>query len=283
MDTKDYIGSGILEDFVLGMVSEQEKKEVQCLSKIYPEIASYIAEIEDEMAGAVLADAVEPPKSLKAKILDNLPDRDAEDEAPVMPVREEPKLEVVRDEKTSSEPTEKRSVFPYSIAASLVIIVGLGAMYITTLTKSNSQGEQIIDLQTQVGLVEQQLESMQSQVAALSNDLDIVTAPSTKRIELNSVGDFEAQVLVYWNPESQDVLLESINMPAVPEGSQYQLWTLVDGNPVDQGMLPLDDAEGLAKMKSANLADAFAITLEPAGGSESPTLEQLIVLGAVEG
>ncbi|KAB2807044.1 anti-sigma factor [Phaeocystidibacter luteus] len=281
MDIKQYIGSGILEDFVLGMTSEQEQREVQCLSKIYPEIASYIATIEDELADAVMVDAVTPPQDLKSRILENLPERD---EADLAPVAEKPVMQVVHDEEpaVAQEHSTKRN-FPWGIAASLVVIIGLGGLYMNALTKANTQEGEILELTTEKGLAQEEIESLSARNSALASNLEILTDPGTERITLNATGDQAAQVLVYWNPETQDVLLESVDMPAVPEGSQYQLWTLVDGQPIDQGMLPLDDSEGLARMKSAGAADAFAITLEPEGGSVSPTLEKLIVLGTVEG
>ena len=33
MNTKEYITSGILEEYVLGVVSDQERREIECLSK----------------------------------------------------------------------------------------------------------------------------------------------------------------------------------------------------------------------------------------------------------
>ena len=38
MNTNDYILTGILEQYVLGDVSPQEKQEVECMSHIYPEV-----------------------------------------------------------------------------------------------------------------------------------------------------------------------------------------------------------------------------------------------------
>ena len=38
MNINDYISSGILEQYVLGDISPQEKKEVECMSHIYPEL-----------------------------------------------------------------------------------------------------------------------------------------------------------------------------------------------------------------------------------------------------
>ena len=71
-------------------------------------------------------------------------------------------------------------------------------------------------------------------------------------------------------------------MPVTDAEHQYQLWALVDGVPVDLGVF---DAEGngigFKDMKSIGKAQAFAVTLEPKGGSKNPTLDQMVVMGAI--
>ena len=68
MDPKKYIESGIIDDYVMGFVSEQEQREVQCLSKIYPEINEALRQAEDLMGTWALESAMEPPAGLKEKI-----------------------------------------------------------------------------------------------------------------------------------------------------------------------------------------------------------------------
>lgn len=266
------------------MVSDQEKREVQCLSKIYPEIASYLAEIEDELADAVLENGVTPPQGLKAKILDNLPERDDEEEE----VRETPVISLVekRSEEKIEEPVKRK--FPYGIAASFAVIIALGTGYLSTRSQVGTLTEELIQTQTRESFVTQQNEALEATNAQLAAEFNMVSNPNTLKIELGAVNEELAQavqgapVIVFWNPESQEVMLNDLALPEAPEGSQYQLWTLEGGQPINRGMLSLGGEAGLQKMISANAADAFAITLEPKGGSESPTLEQLMVLGKVE-
>jgi len=68
-------------------------------------------------------------------------------------------------------------------------------------------------------------------------------------------------------------------LPQAPSGKQYQLWALVDGKPVDAGMI--GDCNGLCRLKNIPRAQAFAITLEREGGSPTPTMDQMYVLGKV--
>jgi anti-sigma-K factor RskA len=53
----------------------------------------------------------------------------------------------------------------------------------------------------------------------------------------------------------------------------YQMWAIDDGQPVSIGLLT-PDADGLVTMTvpfDASRADTFAVTIEPAGGSDAPT------------
>jgi len=68
-------------------------------------------------------------------------------------------------------------------------------------------------------------------------------------------------------------------LPALDAGSVYQLWTIApDANPASAGLLERDDDGSASQAVSGDFADGttFAITVEPAGGSEQPTTEPLI-------
>jgi hypothetical protein len=99
--------------------------------------------------------------------------------------------------------------------------------------------------------------------ASYQEDINILLNPETKRVQLG--GQNSARC-------SSNCLLELcyarsvfVKLPVAPEGKQYQLWAIVDGKPVDAGLL--DNPETFEKMKSLGNAQAFAISLEAKGGS----------------
>jgi anti-sigma-K factor RskA len=57
------------------------------------------------------------------------------------------------------------------------------------------------------------------------------------------------------------------NLPQPATDKQYQLWALMDGQPIDLGFIELDVQQKrlLVKMKNVQNAQAFAITLEQRG------------------
>lgn len=81
-----------------------------------------------------------------------------------------------------------------------------------------------------------------------------------------------ARARVYVSP-TRGMLMAAEALPALPSGRVYQLWTIVAGQPVSAGVFELE-ASGRAQLLSAapgGPADAFAVTVEPAGGVPAPT------------
>ena len=113
------------------------------------------------------------------------------------------------------------------------------------------------------------------------SQLAFITNKRTKRVDMAGTPNHEQNFAsVYWNQEQNKYLLDSKGMPQAPTGKQYQLWAIVDGVPVDMGVFKEDDA-GLIDQTFNGTVQAFAVTLEPEGGSVSPTLEEMRVVGNV--
>ena len=84
---------------------------------------------------------------------------------------------------------------------------------------------------------------------------------------------------VYWDSARSDVYLVVKNMPKLPSDQQYQLWALIDKKAKDLGVFDATDDKVILKMKNTQKAQAFAITIEKKGGSNSPTLEKMQSMG----
>jgi anti-sigma-K factor RskA len=110
--------------------------------------------------------------------------------------------------------------------------------------------------------------------------MQMMSDPTVAKITMATMRPNENNLAtVFWDTKTKDVYLLPNKMPAAAAGKQYQLWAIVDGKPVDAGMM--DVCAGLCKMKNIPRASAFAITLEKKGGSATPTMEQMYVMGKV--
>ena len=68
MNISEYIHSGILQEYCLGLLSEKEMKEIREMAGLHPEIASELAANEEAIKEFSVAHSYTPPKSLKKEI-----------------------------------------------------------------------------------------------------------------------------------------------------------------------------------------------------------------------
>lgn len=69
MDIKDYIESGIIERYVMGLASTEQEAELMHLRRLYPILDVEIAATELRIESRYLEDAVMPPAELKNRII----------------------------------------------------------------------------------------------------------------------------------------------------------------------------------------------------------------------
>ena len=72
MDIKSYISSGIIETYVMGICTPEEKAGMEMLRSQYPELNKAIAEFENELEKNLLAHPTEPGEKTDERILQTL-------------------------------------------------------------------------------------------------------------------------------------------------------------------------------------------------------------------
>jgi hypothetical protein len=72
MDINDYISSGIIEMYVMGLCSPEEKAELDLLRPQYPELNIAIVQFEKDFENNLLQNGTEPGIATDEKILQSL-------------------------------------------------------------------------------------------------------------------------------------------------------------------------------------------------------------------
>lgn len=86
---------------------------------------------------------------------------------------------------------------------------------------------------------------------------------------------------VAYSAELDRVALRGDDVGDLEPGLRYALWAIADGTPIPAGLFEPDDGSIEAAVELADVsAQAWGITVEPVGGSDSPTLP-IISLGEV--
>jgi anti-sigma-K factor RskA len=270
-DLKAYIESGVLEFYVLGDLTRNEKLEVELMLKKHPELRAELLEIEKTLQKYSETHAENPPDYLRSTILDVLDTREEKDTNPVVPITTD---------------HNKNNSYKYAFAASvallllsLIAIINLNSQlkesnhHIAILRQSNQK------FAKQVNYVEDQLETAKQSLKIFHNpdQYKLVSLKGTQNAPT-------ASMMIAFSPEKEEVMIDmaALKMPANDSEHQYQLWAMVDGKPIDLGVFDVkSDTTGMIKMKSLKNVQAFGVTLEPKGGSINPTMDQMMAMGAI--
>lgn len=281
MNVKDYIESGILESYLMGQVTDQERREVECMSKIYPEIRASLDEIEADLESYASSHSVKAPDDLKASIMSAIADIEQEPAGEMKVEKSPDPVEEPKEEdlpRIDSKPGSR--LLSWTVAAAALIF-----MVSTVLLWARMQdlATQLSSVQDEKTEVEQLAGKLESSLEQRETQIDLLTSPENKKIVLAATEAFpENSATVFWNPELGEVVMDVSGLTPAPDGQQYQLWALIDGQPKDMGLVSKGtDSSRIQDMLTTNTADAFAITLEPEGGLPEPTLENLVVVGTV--
>jgi anti-sigma-K factor RskA len=125
-----------------------------------------------------------------------------------------------------------------------------------------------------------------SQVTVMDRELGMYRDTSYRILRLKGMAKTpQSAMTLAWSPATKKVVVDmhSMKLPVHDKHHQYQLWALVGGKPVDMGVFNANaDTTSIKEMKLIAAADAFAVTLEPMGGSVSPTLDQMVVMGSAK-
>jgi anti-sigma-K factor RskA len=74
------------------------------------------------------------------------------------------------------------------------------------------------------------------------------------------------------------VILVAKDMPSVPEGRTCQIWVISNDVPEPSGLFQPDgNMTATPITNSITKADVIAVTVEPAGGSEQPTSDPVLL------
>lgn len=273
MNIQEYISSGIIESYVLGLASHEERLEFEQLYAIHAELRQAKEAFEKSLEQQALDNAMPPPAVLKQKIWDTL----GLDSAAAAPVADKP----ATGKMAPLTPVRSFSFAKMLAAASVILLVGstlLNFYFYNQYKSSVAKLDELIASNQQYAnnnnIIQAKLQQYQNSLNLIKDSNMAVIAMKGQAVAPQSL------TTVYWNRQTKDVYLLVNALPKAAAGKQYQLWAIVDGKPVSAGLLGSDGNEGLVKMGNITKAQAFAITLENQGGSKTPTVP-IYVMGQI--
>lgn len=252
MNIKEYIASGIIEAYVMGLCSKEEELELESRRSVHPELNDAIILYETELEKKMLQNQTLPSSSVDDRILKTI-DKFS---IPALPVQKQSSTTALR-------------WMRIAVAASIVLFVVSAGLNLTLYYKTSRLKKQVSELS-----------STNTLPAA---DYEIMTNPTITPVAMYGVGIHSiCRCTMYWDKKTGKAYIMIHHLIRTTESQNYQLWAMVDGKPVSVGIVNDEIRGRFITMENvpAN-ATAFSVTLEKAGGNLTPTMSQEYLHGSI--
>lgn len=264
MDKQKFLNTGLLEQYVLGLTSEAESRKVELYLNEFPELVQTKNELERCMEEVAKECAIPAPPSLKAKILTDI---DAQANSVTSP------------SEIKNLPTNTGLKWGLGLAAASLI--GLSIFCFSLYNENENTKSELNQMALNYAALEENCNERKSQNEILASTNNFLKDANTHAVTLEGSSlSPQASAVAFWNKAQKSALLDIVYLPQPPKEKQYQVWADVEGEMIDMGVIDLVEGE-LIKLPFIANAESLNITLEPKGGSKTPTVEQIYISGKV--
>lgn len=266
MNKEQFLASGLLEQHALGITTAEESQFVERYLESFPDIRKEYTAMRKALDQYASQYASQPPEALRSQIISAVDGEAANSQQSNDPV---PGSGSIRLQQSG-----------WVRYLSYIAIIALGAGLFFVDRQNNNLEQELQASKNQLTTCEEANKALRES----SNLYAFLSHGATEQIRLSKIspsGD-NLSALAYWNPKEEKAFFNPLQLPATPRGKQYQIWADVDGEMISVGLLEPDFKVGqLATINYIPDASSLNVTLEPAGGSEHPTIENLLVNGKI--
>ena len=250
----------------MGLTSAAETAEVAQWAKQYPEVEAEIELIQSGLQTYAEVFAVVPDASVKEKLF-----------AAINTNKAAPVVDLKTADTTAAKVHSISPAWKYAAAASIILLAGsliFNYMFYNKYQTAN----------TELATTQSELQKQKDIAKAMDDDMSVIANKNAMPVSLKPMPDVrDAAARIYWMQHTKEVYIDPSNLPKAPAGKQYQFWAIVDGVPVNGGIITTEingKKVHIQKMKSFGKAQAFAVSLEDAG-PEVPVPTKVMVAGEI--
>lgn len=265
-----------LPAFALGALDAAERQEVASHVATCDSCTAELAELSRVVMGIGLdAPPVTPPSSLRARVLDRV---SSEARRPASGRTVVPFAPPQTHDRPSSSPLVR-----LALAASVLLAIAASFYALTLRSELSALRETVATSTAEATLLRNELTSLRRNWSEVTRAMDVLKAPDMLKVDLKGQGTMpDAAGRAFWS-RTAGLMFTADRLPALPAGRVYQLWTITGSVATGAGTFT-PDAQGAASVSSvvpagAAKPDAFGVTIEPAGGSATPTMPIVMVGG----
>ena len=297
MDTEIYISSGILELYCAGALSEAEMREVERMASQFAAIKKEIQAIELALwsfndhifAGPheqfktelITGIKINSPNAIIEKTHETALKKAVEPEVNIVkiPIVSLAAKEIITKQAIQSTGSKKKKI---SIGIFLVIILPILLAFGAFGLWNNWDAllKELSAAKKTAANAEKSRAKIDSSLKATSQTLDTLRNPDLVKITLSGMKfSPEAKAVIYWNKNTNQILLDPVLIPLENKDHCYQLWAMNKGETLSLGTFSATNKnKQMLPMKATSKASVFIISLEPKNGSAIPNIAQLCLM-----
>ncbi len=244
MNIEDYISSGIIEQYVLGMCNSEEQLEVEQYRKNHSKFNDAVIAFEFALEQNMMRTTLSTSKNTDHKILSTFNNL------------QEPKATITKEGIVRSFGFKK-----YIAAASVGLLLASVGYNIYLTNKNKEQEKNIATL-------------IKNNSATLPiGDYKILTDPSITPVAMYGVPAHSiCKCTLYWDKNTGKAYVMVHHLMPTGDGKAYQLWATVDGKKVNLGVINDKVRDRFVEVKDVPFdSNEFIVTLENNGSATQPT------------
>jgi hypothetical protein len=239
----------------MDQLTSAERAEVEVYLSTYPELRTDLAEIERSLEFYAQATSLTPPPGLKKRVMDS-----------------------VKDDFIPDSKSEKGG--PWRM---LSLLLGLGLVVVAYLFMQ--RGHELHNTQQAFAAFQDTCKTEQQKLNDRLQLLQQLTLPQNKIIPFTATPSYTTTTDIYLhhNATTKRNFIQVRNLPPLTADQTFELWSIKTGKAPARMDLFGSPANGLVEVQYVEGTDVYAITIEKAGGVDSPTMTNLIGTVAVGG
>lgn len=248
MNNEDYISSGIIEQYVLGLCTAQEQQEIDMLRKKDVLLNDAIVNFEIELEEKMMRHHFLPGVATDDKILQVLQSLNEPLQAPVLPIQSFNNKKVV-----------KFSFAKIAAAASILLLFASAFFNYTQYQENKKQATLLAS------------KNYAANTLPLSN-YNILKDPSITPVAMMGVTEHPlCRCTMFWDKSTGKAYIMIHHLVNSGASHDYQLWATVNGKQVSVGLVNDEIRDKFVEVSGVPAdANEFAVILENAGGDKVP-------------
>ena len=251
MNIENYISSGIIEQYVMGLCSDEEKNELELLRQNDLLLNKAITNFEIELENRMMRNAFLPGVNADDKILQAL--QSLGTPTPVVAMQ-------------TGDKKVRRFSWVKIVAAASVLLFGISAFFNYTQYEKNKA--QAVELAAKNKLPES---------LPMAN-FNILKDPNITPVAMMGVGYHAiCRCTMFWDKKTGKAYVMIHHLVPSGDNNEYQLWANVNGKQVSVGMINDNIRDRFVEVSGMpENAKEFTVTLEKNGGATVPDVDVVL-------